>query len=345
MPIDVSGQCIPFTPTEIDAMEIESIGVRDMSHPTESRELGTNTMRRSWKVKWGERYRFIELCLGNCALWDDSGTTRLSRLLPDDLYGRHPDFPEIVATKVESIRGIGKPEEITDDMDPDYNAMPYYPFARVEVFYEHLPFELKDDEDTTSELERYVIPPGLSESGIDSDYTTLPGGFLHYIRETGTTSPHLKPIPQNVGFITPTQQRIIRWVNLPKEAWGPGTTLHQRAFEGDGDDVPFVGTVNKEEIIITGDSGYPMGTMLLEAVKERLYRSPLGIGWRWDLDFHFRYRPMGWNWLRFFEGDAAGTGNGVYFVGKGTTHHYSDTLPDNESIYNARDHNLMFDPD
>jgi hypothetical protein len=343
MPIGITGQCVAFDATEITNMEIETLGVRQQSHPTETRELGTNTMRREFLVAWVQRYNFIELCLGNCAIWDDSGTLKLSRLLPDDKYGRSPTNPEVIATKVDEMTGFG--QCIGEDAD----GMPEYPQSRVKIFYEHVPFKLLLDADITTELDRYVIPPGLIEQQTEAEYTTMPGGFLHYIREDESgnpvgATPHMKPIPFNVGFVTPTQQRTVRWVNLPEDAWGPGSVLHERVFEGDGDDRPFIGTINKEAFVITGATGYPMGTMLFEAVKEKLYRSPLAEGWRWDLEFVFRYRPQGWNWLRYFAGDAVGADNGIYLAGKGDTHYFSDTLPDDYALYDARDHNKLFNP-
>jgi hypothetical protein len=346
MPIDGDGQCIPFTAGEITDMEITTPGVRDGSHPTETREAGTNTTKRTFFCKWEERYNFVELVIGNVSLWDDAGTIRLSRLLPDDTYGRHPEHTQIVATKIESITGF----KYTGALDG--LGMPLYEKAKVDVFFEHVPYDLLADAEVVSdEWERYTVIPGLQEEQSEADYITMPGGGLNYIREadSGTspgTIPHLYPIPFNVGFVTPTQTRTFRWVRLPDEAWGnPASPLYQRVFVGDGDERPFLGTVSKEEFF-----GYPMGTLMFDHVKERRYRSPLGSGYWWDLDIVFRYKPQGWNWFRYFDParNADGTplnptANGIYFVAKGRVHYYSDTLPDNTALYDARDPNLLWD--
>jgi hypothetical protein len=340
MPIDGDGQCIPFTPTEITDMGIGTPGVRDQTHPTEARAPGESTMRRTFRVLWDSRYDFCELVLGNVSLWDDAGTIRLSRLLPDDTYGRHHTHPQIVATKIEKITGFRFSGALDDD------GLPIYDFADVEVLYEHVPYQLLDDDDATTELDRYTIPPGLEEAPSEAEYTTMPGGILHYIRETGTDVPHLRPIPFNIGYVTPTQKRTFRWNKLPESLWGDtASPLYERVFAGEGaDGRPFIGTVNKEELY-----GYPTGTLLFLSVKDRLYRDPLGSGWLWDLEYVFDYRPQGWNWMRYFDTETNPDGspvnasaNGVYFVGKGATHYYSDTLPDNYALYDARDHTLLW---
>lgn len=331
MPLDADGSLRNFTQAEIDAMEIETFGVRDQSHPTETREVDQVTQVRTYFCKWSERYNFLELVLGRVTTYDD-GTFRLSRLLPHVHYGRHHTIANVIATKLEEMTGHGRCS------GEDSNHLPEYPRAKCRFLYELVPFELAIDTDVTgAEFLRYVIPPREADS--EGEYTTMPGGILHYIRTvaSGTGVPHGKPVPFNMGLVTPTQKRTWTWVRVPKEAFEPLSPLHERIFVGDGDERPFVGTVNKEDF-----DGYPMGTLLFEGVHEQLKRDAFSGEWVYDLGFKFNYRPQGWNWLPYFDTDTTSSANGVYFIGKDDTHYYSDTLPDSYSLYDARDHNLLF---
>lgn len=345
MPLDEdTGKLIPFTDEEIADMGIETIGVRQMEHPIETRELGTNTMRRPFHVKWDSRFDFCELVLGRSVLYTDGGIDKLSRLVPDEDFGRHPQYPEIIATKIEKISGFGKASD-------DSNGMPTYETARVEVFYEHVPFDVAADDAVVDESERWLIPPGVEPSSSEAEVTTMPGSAFRYIREDESGNdtglpPHMVPVPYNISYVTPTQERKFTWVRLPQDAWGQGTPLYQRVFEGEDDGnsfhtqvYPLIGTVNSEELL-----GYPIGTMLFRRVEEKLRRDPLGAGWCWDLTFVFIYRPTGWNWLRYFDVSdiPVANYNDVYFVGSTSTFYTADTLPDNHSLYNGRDHNTLF---
>ncbi|VTR97941.1 unnamed protein product [Gemmata massiliana] len=148
-----TGKLRPFTDDEIDAMEIRTFGVRDFTHGMETRKVGDNTLRKSFHVKWSERFNFCERVCGNEKTYvDGTGHTKLSRLLPDEKYGTHyPNFPEIIATRIDGIKGANGPG--IDDED----GVVGYPDAQVDVFYEHVPYDLAEDDATASELQRYTF--------------------------------------------------------------------------------------------------------------------------------------------------------------------------------------------
>lgn len=344
MPIDPNtGICIPFTPAQIEAMNIRTFKVRDQSHPTERREVGSSTAQRVFLVDWEQRYNFMELVLGNAnAYLDADDNLQLSRLLPDPTWGVWPGYPKIIATKILDSRGFGK------NLGEDADNLPLYPSAQVTVGYELVPWCLLDDEHTMSESQRYVIQPQSGDS--EADYVTLPGGVLQYIVQGGTAPPalpipHLKKIQFNLGKVFPTQSRTWTWVRLPPNAYFPGSPLHTRLWYGSPTDnppysVPFIGTINSEAVF-----KYNVGTMLLEKVSEKINRDVLGQGDSTDLYFQWSFRPTGWNWMPFYDPttNADGTptnpkANGIYFIGKSNTVYTADVLPDDYSLYNARPH-------
>lgn len=368
MPVDpVTGQCIPFTPAQIAAMKIQTFKVRDQSHPTEERLVGASTMQRTFLVDWFQRYDFFELVLGNVSTYTlppsaGAGTIGLSRLLPDPTYGRAPDYPpyllnEIIAMKIASCKGFGK------NLGEDTSGMPYYTKAEVVVDYELVPWNLLTDAQTlltgAGEYSRYNIWP--TEGDSDAEFTTMPGGCLHWIVQGGSTTlglglpiPHMRPITFNIGKVTPTQKRTWTWVRIPASGYYPGSPLHTRLFYGNSYDgnppgsapytVPFIGSVNSKPV-----GGYQPGTLLLESVGEVLKRDVLGSDWVYDLKFHWNFRPTGWLFLPYFDpstlpdGSPANPGaNGYYFFGKGNQYYDATNIPDDYGLYNSRDHSLVW---
>ena len=240
MPIDpTTNLCVPFMPAEVSAMQIETQGVRDGSHPQETREKGTNTMRREFLVLWAERYRFCELVLGNTSLFTTAGGGEIRLATPaPQKYGRHPKKPQIVATKIDSMKGHKL-------IDEDADGMPGYEKCRVNVLYEHVPYNLhEDDEITAASSSATPSSPATDPSGSETEYTTMPGSIMNYVGEDAerrgpsARSAAQVPIPFNIGFITTTQERKFTLVMLPEKAWGPGTALHDRIFSGEDDGDP-----------------------------------------------------------------------------------------------------------
>jgi hypothetical protein len=104
---------------------------------------------------------------------------------------------------------------------------------------------------------------------------------------------------------------------------------------------PFAGTINQSALF-----GYPAGTLLFTGVDEELKRDPLGQGFAWDLTFKWLFKPRLHNWFYYNDPPADTPGfsdaSGYYFAGRGTTAYSTATLPDGVALFNAREHNLLF---
>lgn len=319
----------PYTELEIADLEIKSRGIRNGEHVRESRQVGNNIRSEWWSCAWDKREDAIRYFLGDVVVWNNSGTLQLSRLLPQ----RHPEKPELAAVQLTEMVGY-------KFLDLDGSGNPTFERAELHIQYEHCPFKLKEDDEVSSELDRYVwYQPGEATA----DAITFPGGILRYIREDGVSAgnpaPHLVPIPFNISKVFPVQRFKLRWVRLPEDVLKPtSTALSDRLFGGDPEGVPWIGCINKEVFY-----GYPNGTLLLEKVYPLLERSPLAAGWQYTIEFEFAFKPGGWNWLPFYPtGTIDKSTLGLYFVGKDEDHYFADALPDDYSLYNSRDFNLLF---
>lgn len=343
MPANADGSLRQFTGAEIDAMEFETFGVRDFSNPVETRKLDENTMTRPWFVKWEKRYEAVEALLGNSVLWTDNTdpmnpVVKLSRQLPHSGIGRHPDYPNLMATRVESIRGHGQGTD-------DGNKFPQYQKAVLTVFYEQFKGTIKSDASTSVERERFCTRgPTSSELEI---FGPLPGGAFKYTTAT-SAAPHGKPIPYNVSFPRPIRRFTITWHMLPNELYVGGGALFERLFVGEGGDgVPYMGCVNSEPIEFIGLGTYPAGTLLLEGVEDREHASPLAesgvAGIRHDVSFKFAFAARGWLDL-YFPNAAAPSETAFYRVSNDGVYYAVNAMPDFKGLYCVRDFNNLFDP-
>lgn len=330
MPVNPDGSLRPFNAAEIAAMQIETTKVRDGSHPTETREIGQSTMRRTFFCKWEERFNFCahlagdEVCFGPANL--------LSRMLPDPTVGRHPNRPQIVCTKIESVSGHGR------CLGEDANRMPMYAKARVDAFYEHVPYDLLVDGALSlpvgSEQERYVWFGG-SQAGGDS--ITAPGGIMRFRRDPGLPNPlevpEGVPVPYSVNVIRPTETFHMLWTRVPFEGFEPGSALHNRIY---GNVVTsFIGMANSVTFL-----SRKAGTVQFMGLAAKLERSHTGSGQTWELNYEFLYTPETHLKLRYFQAGAAF--NDWYYVGS-QAFRTPLTLPDYESIVpGTRDLNLLF---
>lgn len=324
----------------IDTWEVKERGVRDGSSPREVFEINNSTCERTFLVLWEHRHDLVKYLLGYSETWDDSGTTRLSRLLP--CY--HPDYPDMVATKVTSIRGhkfTGWQELPDEDYRWTFNQLNVFEHAEVTVMYEHAPYARVEDEDLYvggSELDRYVVRGEVTPS---AEYLQLPGAVFKYTRSVGTSNPHGVAIPFNSGRVLPQEKFTLTWVRLPENVWTPESGLYQLIYgTGLGDVVPWMGCVNSVEFY-----GRPPGTVLLSGVRPILNRSPLGEGFEWDLEYTFDFDPNGWNYKYYHGIGAASSDNGFYFVSGNGTYYAPGSVPDWRSIYNERDLNDLFSVD
>ncbi|VTT98870.1 unnamed protein product [Gemmataceae bacterium] len=322
----------------VDLWNVREKGTRDGSSPSESLLVDASSATRVFEVDWENRHQFVKLMLGDVALWDDGGTTKLSRLLPR----KHPVLTDLIATRAPRITGHKWVANEIPGLDDEYEfdvagtQMNVFEKAIVEIQYEHAPFtRLEDDEVAESEVERFV---SLDDTQPSAEFLQLPGAVLAYIRETGTDPPHNLAIPFNTAIVVPQEVRRVTWHDIPEEVWVPGSALWDRVYGAEG--APsYLGSINSVEFL-----GFPTGTLLFSAVQPRRLKSPTGVGFRWSLTYEFTFRPSGHNWAYYW--DRTGANSGWYFIGpKGGAFHYADTVPDNYSLYAARDFHDLFKVD
>jgi hypothetical protein len=339
LPFREDGSLRPFTADEVAEMEIYTRGVVDGSHPTHSREYGQSTVTRELRCRFDQFERFNCYMLGASVTYYDeiAGATRISRLLPQ----RDPEVPEFVATKLTSAKGAGGP----GIDDPELNYYPSYPYMDCTYQFEHVPFEVRADDEITEEYQRWLVRLPAQP---DVQYLTLPGGVMHFLRKPTDPDPGAmptgRPVPYNIGFPHATEIVAYKWVRVPYEVWlGPGSPIWDRVHGNiAAGKRPYVGTINSHEIL-----GYAPGTLLFLGVEEELKRDPLGAGFSWDLTFRWQWDGYGHHQKYFFESGTTTSGaNGWYLVTRTTNTTWYDvpSLPDDTGIFNVRDHRWLFRP-
>lgn len=267
------------TQDEIDTWELKEAGVKSGSSPSESFEVDESSADRVFFCRWDKRKDVFKWFLGYGRVYTSSGDNVLSRLMPQ----RHPSFPDLIAVKIRNVEGHrwkGNAYHLPDaDVPEGEDPETYYYFTdlqinvydrcRFTVVYEHAPHPLAIDEDTTSELQRYVWIEG-AEPG--ADYLNFPGAAFKFWRESGTAAPNGQSIPYNAGRVVPLEVFRVVWDRLPEtNAFAPGTPLFQRIY-GVGE-LPYLRTVNQ-----TAWFGRPPGTCLFSAIRPTYQKSPTGVG-------------------------------------------------------------------
>jgi len=343
-----NGSIRPFSQAEIDAMAILSRGVKDGSHPTHSRQIGSTTVRRTFFCAGPYLESFIAYMLGGATTYTDPtenpSVMRISRLLPQ----AYPGKPQVVATQIVSARGA-RAQGIDGAGTP---PLPLYPAWEVEVLYEMVPFDLRTDAQIISqdlvEGSRYVqqLP-----STVESKYLNLPGGSCIY-RVSGGGAPNGKPVPYSIGIIEPTQIIKYRWNRVPYTAYLPGTPLYKRIYgDPESNELPFIGTINKTKFL-----GRPPGSMKLLGVEEDLVFDQLagyandpnkGLVWNLTYDFEYTARTLGWNSLYYMETTASGNAAAGYYntvrVANPPVPYYPPgENPDGVSYWNCREFAYLF---
>jgi len=321
--------------TEINLWGVTEQGVRDGSSPVDRLEINASSSERVFRCNWDYRANFIQWMLGYGETWDDAGTTRLSRLLPQV----HPYYPDLIATKVTQVKGFKWTGNEVPDVGGAYSytdqQLSRFDKAEVTVLYEHRTFDLAEDVviyDGLTEFDRYVVRGDVQPG---AEYLQLPGAALKYKRSSGSSAPNDFPIPFSPGKILPQERFTLTWHRVPENVWTPDSGLYDyvyglNAYAG----VPAYGAINK-----TTFYGRPPGTVLLENLRPILLRSPLGIGWEYDIEYHFAFNPRGWNYL--YHWDPAGTASGWYFVTSGS-YEAPGSVTNDKSIYNEREFSNLF---
>jgi hypothetical protein len=321
--------------------------------------------------------------VGDVATYFEDTTKKISRLNPQPLpkpprEEDEPEWPDFYATKVTEITGHAwrdfdpdgavldptDPEESTQFGDGTGTPREYvyttegveagipanrFLCAKLKVQYERLPYQLLDDEETESEIERHV--QFIPEEG-QVDYITVPASTQNYIDSAGVAAGnpagHLVPVPYPVGLTESSYRFTLRWHRIPYDAYGPGKPLWARIF-GDGTtaNLPYLNAVNDTVFYF---ETFPIGTCMLEKVTEKIEPSLIDSNfYLWTIDFSFRVVPGGHNRQWYFpnanEWAAAGNVAKRMFVARGTTYYAPGSVPDLRANYVERELEDLFNVD
>jgi hypothetical protein len=288
--------------------------VKDGS-PAFSIENDTSSVKRSLLINWDDlgdaRLAFLggPQIMGAAAAQfgppAPGASSWISRHLPDAfrLFGDTQGRRYLYATKF-SGSGYGMPVGSGNGIH-DGSDTPIYRYAKIEVVYETLTYDIVSDDDMVSmgltfnnnpdeaTLARYVtkeINPG-------AEYLTLPAGGFKFVT-TGTP-----PVQGGPGKIVPNFDLALTWHLVPLKA--VGCSLLNPQLE----DPPIdncLGNVNSEDfpaVTASGNPGWPMGTLLMTGATIKPVRSTFGDR-LYDLTYRFKFLKKGIQ-LLYYQGTQA----------------------------------------
>lgn len=293
---------------------------------------------RNILVDWGGLPQAAHDFLGFPLILGSPGNPYLSRVTPhtfpevQDLSGS----PYLYCTQFTSAAPWGIPLGANSDVTQpaamrSVNNVAVYRYARVQLLYETLTYNVKEDSQITqtagvpdeSNLERYVtkvVRPAAS-------YLTLPPGAFKMVT-SGTPA-----APGQPGRITPGYDVDITWHQVPEAA--VGMKLINPGLANPSVDLA-LGCVNSASAL-----GSPAGTVLLTAAEARPIRSALGMRL---FDVHYRFRV--------FNPSGSVGHNHVYWPGPTPAPGYYEVSTDGatnlvsqtpwKSIYNFANFALLF---
>lgn len=335
------GSIRAFTTSEIDAIEIETLGIEDGSSPTHTRRVNESTSRYEFLIKADMMERFLAYYLGAAKRYtpDGGGADKISRLLPQTVPGK----PQFAFVALENATGhkfeVDEPRDDTarETIEPTYER------RRCTLIAQHVPFAMRADNAGAESL-RYVQT--LPSQG-QTDYLNLPGGVMKYYK-SGGGGPTNKSIPYSIGFPEPKSIVKRKWIRVPYNCWGPGTELYARVYGNQEEGTaPYVGSINSVVMFPDADSGIGInpGYLMFLGVEEEIQLDPLGDGLAWDLTLTWQQTHLAPHTWKYYYSTAAAdaANNGWYFTAKANATYYpTATLPDNTALHNARDHRLLF---
>jgi hypothetical protein len=331
---NADGKIRAFTSAEIDAIEIETLGIEDGSSPTKSRRLNGSTERYEYLINADYFERFCAYMLGAAVRYTPAGggADKISRLLPQTV----PDKPNFAFIEVESATGHKFVNDESRDEDAREPLRPTYERMRVTLLAQHVMYDLVAD-DVGAERNRYVQ---VLPSQVDTQYLNLPGGVMNYYK-SGGGGPTDKPIPYGIGFPVPMSTISRKWWRVPFDCWGEGTELFERVFgDQEGGTKPYLNSVNSVALF-----GYEPGYLQFLGVEEELVQDPLGDSLCWNLTLKWQAAHLApHTWKYYYSVVAADAANNGWFftAKKGATYYSTATLPDDTALHNARDHRLLF---
>jgi hypothetical protein len=201
--------------------------VKDGS-PSFSIENDGSTLTRHILVRWNQLDDAKDAFLGYPEIIGSDGASQyISRHTPDfaGIFLNLEGDPYLFATKL-SGQGYGMPADAGDGIHDD-NDFPRYRYAKLEVTYETLTYDVLSDQEMRdagfvdsahnpdeATLARYVSP----EYNPAAEYLTLPtGGFKFVGPQVGGAA---APVPGAPGKITPNYDLSLTWHLVPGEAIG-----------------------------------------------------------------------------------------------------------------------------
>lgn len=336
MPVEANGSLRPWNTEEVAAFELDWRGLRDGGTPTESFEVNATRADMKLWCKWDKRYDVVNYLVGYQVVWDDGGTKKISRQIPQ----RYPGTPALWCTKVAKITGHAYRGNDTD-------GFPKYARAELDVIFEAVPYEVASDAVAAEQGERARYVDDRADSDPTTEAITFPGGAMKFHRDPLDPVPDLDPdgrlCPFNISKPYPVEKVFVDWYRVPDDIYTPGSDWWNRLKgQSEDDDVPILGAINKAEIF-----GRPIGTLLLAGVKPAKDFSPTGNGrYEFRLRFEFWEKLSGWNWYYYAVANSSLSSlvNGWYFAGSGGRFATAAVVKDGEATYNARDFNDLFRP-
>ncbi len=344
-----------LTPDDPTLFELEELGVKAFDSPNDDLSVDSSRSSRKFRCKWDQRYNAARYFVGYQAINYTGGVAYLSRVLPQS----HPQLEQLRATKVVGIHGFQWVEMDFPDYGKEDILCNKFTRAEFEVIYEHVPYEILSDDDNTDAVADSVLanvvqngfegfrfvehPYGPSQGG--GEALTPPAGSLSFI-----TAANVKRgvVPGNPAIVAPQETFRIMWHRLPQAAWPfefnsaasiLEADLFGRIYIGLDTDAGVHGASGKPYFGCINDGVFydrPAGTVLLVSITPHRRRSPTGVGYEWDIEYEFAYKPQGW--LKLLDW----TDGKYYFVGRGATAYTAITLPDDTGLYNARDFTRLF---
>lgn len=307
MPLDVpptnmDGTLRYYTDDEKEDIDLKLRGTGE-EHDHLGEEMGPDGAgtNRRYSCAWAERFAAALMLVGYAQEYDDSGTTKISRLLPDSYDGLLSH--NWVCTKVRL-----KPYAYTGAIDDvDFGQkIPQFTRCDIDATYEMVPYKLFDDDELpeTGELGRYVVNPGFPGADITSstNVIAMAGGMMNFASSDGTSRPAKIPIPYGIGFPETITNKKVIWRRVPLAIWGPDKPLTQMV-KGDGTTKGYIGSLNLTEFL-----GHPPLTLKLEGVEEKLLPDATGLGYAWDIGYVMSEKnvPFGHTGLWFGETKTGG---------------------------------------
>lgn len=242
---------------------------------------------RTFLVPWADRIAWAIRWLGYPEIKFDNGHWFISRRVPQE----HPEYldadnrPYLWATQVMRCEpwGLPDPTGSTFDMRTPLDVADYG-FARIQVLYESVSYELLPDNEVLGEddvpdealLARYVTVTATPAG----EMLNLPLAALAFV--DGASPVNIVP-----GFTSRIEQKtdvVITWHLVPTEAVG------MRVINPNADFWPIddtLGRVNSDTF-----AGCRKGTLRLDAAIPRRHRSAIG-DILWDVEFRFTHLDRG----------------------------------------------------